>query len=70
MFSKLGISNGNNRSSGNETFVFQVDGRTFFEIMRGEAEQYFKRTGRAAFQGSGQNSESRINPVFFQKWEC
>lgn len=49
VFSKLGISGGNSKSSNNETFVFQVDGRTFFEIMRSEAEQYFSRTGMAPF---------------------
>ncbi len=49
VLSELGLSAGNSRDSGNETFVFQVDGNTFFEIMRGEAEQYFRRTGRSAF---------------------
>ena len=49
VFSKLGISSGNNRSSGNETFVFQVDGKTFFEITRKYAEEYFKRTGKSPY---------------------
>lgn len=49
VFSKLGISTGNNRNSGNETFVFQVDGRTFFEITRKYANEYSARTGRSPF---------------------
>lgn len=41
---------GNNAgSSGNETFVFQVEGRTFFEITRDEAQRFFKRTGRTPY---------------------
>ena len=32
-------------SGGNDTYVFQVDGKTFFEVTRKEANQYFKRTG-------------------------
>lgn len=39
----------NNRKSGNETFVFQVDGKTFFEIVREEAQMYYNRTGNSAF---------------------
>lgn len=49
VLSKLGVSAGNSRNSGNETFVFQVDGRTFFEITRKYAEEYFERTGNPAF---------------------
>ncbi len=49
VLSELGVSAGNNKNSGNETFVFQVDGKTFFEIMRKEAQQHFNRTGRPAF---------------------
>ncbi|MDE5589059.1 MAG: hypothetical protein K2J60_07935 [Acetatifactor sp.] len=49
VFSKLGISAGNNRSSGNETYVFQVDGETFFRIMRKHAQEYFNSTGNSAF---------------------
>lgn len=33
------------RNTGNETYVFQVDGKTFFEVTRKEAQQYFNRTG-------------------------
>ncbi|EOS23546.1 hypothetical protein C806_03052 [Lachnospiraceae bacterium 3-1] len=39
----------NSQNFGNETYVFQVDGKTFFEITRKEANMYFKRTGRSAF---------------------
>ena len=49
VLSELGLSAGNGRNGGNETFVFQVDGNTFFEIMRNEAQIYSKRTGRPAF---------------------
>ena len=49
VLSKFGFSAGSSRSSGNETFVFQVDGRTFFEITRKEAQEYFDRTGMSAF---------------------
>lgn len=49
VISKLGISGRNNRNDGNETFVFQVDGRTFFEITRKYAEEYFSRTGRSPY---------------------
>ena len=46
-FSELGLLNGNGR--GQETYVFQVDGRTFFEITRDYANEYFKRTGRPPY---------------------
>ena len=49
VFSELGVHTRNGRNFGNEKFVFQVDGKTFFEITRKEAQQYFKRTGRSAF---------------------
>lgn len=49
VLSKFGFSAGSSRSSGNETFVFQIDGRTFFEITRKEAQEYFDRTGMSAF---------------------
>lgn len=49
VLSKLGVSAGNSRSSGNETFVFQVDGRTFFEITRKYAQEYWNRTGNSPF---------------------
>lgn len=47
--SELGVTAGSSRNSGNEAFVFQVDGKTFFEITRREAQQYFGRTGRSPF---------------------
>ena len=47
--SELGVTAGSSRNYGNEKFVFQVEGKTFFEITRGEAMRYFKRTGRPAF---------------------
>lgn len=37
------------RNTGNETYVFQVDGKTFFEVTRKEAQQYFKRTGMSPY---------------------
>lgn len=37
------------RNTGNETFVFQVEGKPFFEITRKEAQQYFKRTGMSPY---------------------
>ena len=37
------------RNTGNETYVFQVDGKTFFEITRDEAQRYFKRTGMSPY---------------------
>jgi len=43
---RYGTGNG---SSGSDTFVFQVDGKTFFEITRKEARQYFKCTGRSPY---------------------
>lgn len=49
VFSKLGISTGNSGRSGNETFVFQIDGETFFKIMRKHAEEHFNCTGQSAF---------------------
>lgn len=49
VLSKFGISgNSRNRSSG-ETFVFQVDGNTFFEITRKYAQEFFNRTGRSPY---------------------
>lgn len=47
--SELGVTAESSRNSGNEAFVFQVDGKTFFEITRREAQQYFGRTGRSPF---------------------
>lgn len=29
--------------------VFQVDGKTFFEITRHKAQEYFSRTGRSPY---------------------
>lgn len=49
VLSELGVTAGSSRNYGNEKFVFQVDGKTFFEITRGEAQQYFRRTGRSPF---------------------
>lgn len=49
VLSELGVTAGSSRKYGNEKFVFQVDGKTFFEITRGEAQEYFKRTGRSPF---------------------
>lgn len=49
VLSELGITGGNGRSTGGETFVFQVDGKTFFEVTRKEAQQYFSRTGRSPY---------------------
>lgn len=49
VLSELGLSGNNRKSSGNETFVFQVDGNTFFEITRKEAQQYFERTGMSPY---------------------
>lgn len=49
VLSELGMTGGNGRSTGGETFVFQVDGKTFFEITRGEAQKYFSRTGRSPY---------------------
>lgn len=49
VLSELGLNSRNGRNGGNETFVFQVDGKTFFEIMRKEAQAHFSRTGSPAF---------------------
>lgn len=49
VLSELGLSGVRNRNSGGETFVFQVDGETFFEITRKYAKEYFECTGRPAF---------------------
>lgn len=49
VLSELGMTGGNGRSTGGEIFVFQVDGKTFFEITRGEAQKYFSRTGRSPY---------------------
>ncbi|MDE7183872.1 MAG: hypothetical protein K2O40_05180, partial [Lachnospiraceae bacterium] len=49
VLSELGITGGNGRSTGGETYVFQVDGKTFFEVTRNEAQKYFSRTGRSPY---------------------
>ena len=49
VLSELGLSAGNSKGGGNETFVFQVDGKTFFEITRKYAEEYFMRTGHSPY---------------------
>lgn len=49
VLSELGMTGGNGRSAGSETYVFQVDGKTFFEVTRKEAQQYFSRTGRSPY---------------------
>ena len=49
VLSELGMTGGNERRTDGETFVFQVDGKTFFEVTRKEAQQYFSRTGRSPY---------------------
>lgn len=49
VLSKLGVTGNSRRNSGDERFVFQVDGRTFFEITREYAQDYFNRTGRSPY---------------------
>lgn len=49
VISELGMFGGNGRNTDKETFVFQVDGKTFFEITRNEAQKYFNRTGRSPY---------------------
>ncbi|MDE5699160.1 MAG: hypothetical protein K2I96_17430 [Lachnospiraceae bacterium] len=49
VLSELGIAGGNGRSTDRGTYVFQVDGKTFFEITRDEARKYFSRTGRSPY---------------------
>lgn len=49
VLSELGLTGGKTKNSGNETFVFQVDGNTFFEITREYAKEYFNRTGSSPY---------------------
>lgn len=46
---ELKLQGNSGRNSGSETYVFQVDGKTFFEVTRKEAQQYFKRTGMSPY---------------------
>lgn len=49
VLSKLGVTGNSGRNSGEERFVFQIDGNTFFEITRKYAREYFNRTGRSPY---------------------
>ena len=46
---ELKLQGNSGRNAGSETYVFQVDGKTFFEVTRKEAQQYFSRTGRSPY---------------------
>lgn len=46
---ELKLQGNSGRNAGGETYVFQVDGKTFFEVTRKEAQQYFKRTGMSPY---------------------